>query len=332
MPARAGGGRRGDTFVVQEHHARRLHWDFRLERDGVLVSWAVPKGLPTHPDQNRLAVHTEDHPLEYGSFEGEIPTGEYGAGRVIIWDSGTYETEKWSDREVKVVLRGKRVSGRYVLFQTRGDDWMVHRMDPPDDPDFEPLPGELDPMRPVRRRALPEEAAAYGYEFAWPGLRALAYVEGGRVRLVAGGGDVTSTYPEVRGLGAAFGSRAVLLDGVIVALDEGGRPSEEALRRRRDAGGSRSAQRRNPVTYVAFDVLHLDGRPTADRSYAERRRLLDSLDLRGPYWQAAPWFEGDGDAVARAARDQGMPGVVAKRLDAPYRPARRSMSWIEVAT
>ena len=96
-------------FVVHEHHARRLHWDLRLERGGVLVSWAVPKGIPTTPDRDHLAVHVEDHPLDYIDFAGEIPEGQYGAGEVKIWDSGTYETEKWSDREVMVILHGKRL-------------------------------------------------------------------------------------------------------------------------------------------------------------------------------------------------------------------------------
>ena len=99
-------------FVVQEHHARRLHWDFRLERDGVLVSWAVPKGVPMDPKTNHLAVHVEDHPLDYIDFHGDIPAGNYGAGKVLIWDSGTYETEKFSDREVMVVLHGKKLKGR----------------------------------------------------------------------------------------------------------------------------------------------------------------------------------------------------------------------------
>ncbi|WP_131761602.1 DNA polymerase ligase N-terminal domain-containing protein [Actinomadura fibrosa] len=143
-----------DTFVVQEHHATSLHWDLRLERDGVLVSWAVPKGLPWTPETNHLAVHTEDHPLEYAAFEGEIPAGEYGGGTMTVWDRGTYETEKWNEREVKIVLHGGRVSGRYVLFRTGGKNWMIHRMDPPADPDAEPLPEVLRPMLPVERARL----------------------------------------------------------------------------------------------------------------------------------------------------------------------------------
>ena len=121
------------AFVIQEHHARRLHWDFRLERDGVLVSWALPKGVPADPAVNHLAVHTEDHPLEYGGFEGEIPRGEYGAGAVTIWDHGRYETLKWAPTEVKVRLHGRRVTGEFALFQTRGSQWMIHR-------DRQPLP------------------------------------------------------------------------------------------------------------------------------------------------------------------------------------------------
>ena len=131
IPAAPGSGDRQDgssgTFVIQEHHARRLHWDFRLERDGVLVSWALPKGVPDDPATNHLAVHTEDHPLEYANFEGMIPKGEYGGGEVTIWDRGSYEALKWAPDEVKVVLHGRRLDGGWVLFQTKGNQWMIHR-------------------------------------------------------------------------------------------------------------------------------------------------------------------------------------------------------------
>ncbi|MBD8042359.1 ATP-dependent DNA ligase [Arthrobacter sp. Sa2BUA2] len=132
----------GNSFVIQEHHARRLHWDFRLERDGVLVSWAVPKGPPTTPAKNHLAVQTEDHPLDYGGFEGTIPKGEYGAGEVTIWDHGTYETEKWRpDKEVIVTVHGQPDGGlardgsahrRFAFIHTGGEDgksnWLLHLM------------------------------------------------------------------------------------------------------------------------------------------------------------------------------------------------------------
>ncbi|MGH7911824.1 MAG: DNA polymerase ligase N-terminal domain-containing protein, partial [Candidatus Dormibacteraceae bacterium] len=174
-----GGGKapRQETrrFVVQEHHARRLHFDFRLERDGVLVSWALPKGLPTDPRRNHLAVHVEDHPLDYIDFAGQIPGGQYGAGSVGIWDHGTYETEKWrldAERgEVMVTLRGERAEGRYVLFQTDGKNWMIHRMDPPRDV----LPEHVKPMLARAADALPGgKDGTWAYEFKWDGVRALA--------------------------------------------------------------------------------------------------------------------------------------------------------------
>src|SRR5947209_11038158 len=121
-------------FVVQEHHARAMHWDFRLERDGVLPSWAVPKGLPPDPSVNHLAVQTEDHPISYIDFEGEIPKGEYGGGTVKVWDAGWYELHKWEPKEVMITLHGGRVQGRYVLIKTRDKQWLMHRMDPPRTP------------------------------------------------------------------------------------------------------------------------------------------------------------------------------------------------------
>src|SRR3982075_405589 len=208
-------------FVVQEHHARRLHWDFRLERDGVLVSWAVPKGVPADPKKNHLAVHVEDHPLDYIDFAGVIPAGNYGAGQVSIWDHGTYETEKWSDREVMVILHGKRLKGRYVLFKTNGENWMIHRMDPPQDPERKPMPERIEPMMAKLAPKIPTPDDDWGFEFKWDGIRAVAYVEGGAVKLTSRTGEeITPRYPEIHAMGRALGSREVILVGEIVALDD----------------------------------------------------------------------------------------------------------------
>ncbi len=325
-----------DTFVIQEHHARRLHWDFRLERGGVLVSWAIPKGLPTDPERNNLAVHTEDHPLEYASFEGEIPKGEYGGGTVEIWDRGTYETVKWRPDEVIVALRGSRpeTDGRYALFRTSGDDWMIHRMDPPADPDREPMPELIRPMLATAGRLPPlAEEERWAFEMKWDGVRAVVYVEGGRVvRLLSRNDrDVASSYPELRGLGEALGSTAAVLDGEIVAFDDRGRPSFGTLQQRMHVGiPSRSLVRDVPVMFLAFDVLWLDGRATTSLPYDDRRALLESLPLNGPHWQVPPSFVGDGEAAVETSRAQGLEGVLAKRRDAAYEPGRRSRCWLKV--
>jgi len=321
-------------FVVQEHHARSLHWDFRLERDGVLVSWAVPKGVPADPKKNHLAVHVEDHPVSYINFAGEIPAGEYGGGQVSIWDEGTYETEKWSDREVMVVLHGKRAQGRYVLFQTNGKNWMIHRMDPPQDPDRRPMPERIEPMMAKLSTAIPQPESVWGFEFKWDGIRALAHVDGGRVRLISRSGeDVTSRYPEIHPIGRALGSREVILDGEVVALDEKGRPSFEEIQQRMGLTSESEVRRKMqlvPVTYMVFDLLWQDGRSLVDQPYTERRRMLDGLKLAGASWQTPPWEEGGGQAMLEASAKAGLEGVMAKRLGSRYEPGRRSGVWVKV--
>jgi bifunctional non-homologous end joining protein LigD len=294
------------VFVIQQHHARALHWDLRLERDGVLASWAVPKGMPADPGTVRLAVRTEDHPMEYADFSGHIPAGEYGGGRMTIWDRGHYETVKWTDSEVQVVLHGERVDGRYVLLH-RGrapKDWLLRRGDPPTDPDWRPLPHDLRPML-AGPGPLPAPDADWCIEVRFGGRRVLVRVDGGRVELVdAEGAPLDRPHPELAGLGAALGSTPVLLDGEI-----GGRP---------------------PGLWIT-DLLYLDGRETGGLPYRERRALAESLPLNGPHWHLAPSYPGGGEAVLAAAREQGLPAVVAKRADSTYR-AGPSDDWVEVTT
>ncbi len=323
-----------DTFVIQEHHATRLHWDVRLERDGVLVSWAVPKGLPDVPGDIRLAVHTEDHPMEYATFSGEIPKGEYGGGRMFIWDRGHYETLKWSDREVAVVFAGERAKGRYTFFRSGKDskDWMVRRSEPPLSPGFLRLPELVEPML-ASPGTLPEDESDWSYEFKWDGVRALARVEGGRLRLHSRkGNDITVTYPELRSLGEELGSTQVWLDGEIVALRDG-RPSFPALQQRMHVHNDRQARNLAssvPVTYLVFDVLYLDGKSCVDLPYEQRRELLAGLELQGPNWNISPTFDGDGAAVVATARDQELEGVIAKRRSSRYYPGRRTADWVKI--
>lgn len=320
-------------FVIQEHHARRLHWDLRLERDGVLASWALPRGIPSHPDENRLAVRTEDHPLEYLTFEGEIPAGSYGAGTMAVWDSGSYSAEKFRDDEVILTLRGERISGRYALFRTRAEDWMLHRMDPPTDPAAEPMPERVEPML-AANGGLPRDDGAHGFEIKWDGVRAVAHLDWGRLTLTGRNGtDFSARYPELRELASSLGSRRLILDGELVALDSEGRPSFERLQARMHLASSAAARRRMreiPVSYVIFDLLWLEGRSTLRIPYRDRRRLLAELDLEGPCWRTPRHREGGGAELLAAADEQGLEGIVAKRLDSPYEPGRRSGAWIKV--
>jgi bifunctional non-homologous end joining protein LigD len=321
-----------DTFVIQEHHATALHWDFRLERDGVLVSWALPKGLPLDPKDNHLAVPTEDHPLEYASFAGDIAHGEYGGGQVILWDRGTYETEKWDAREVKIVLHGGRSEGRYVLFST-GKNWMIHRMDPPP-AGYERLPRDLRPMEPSLGRRMPRAGKDWEYEFRWPGTRLLVWVDGGRPVVRDGTGkDRTAAFPELREMAESLGSHQAVVDGVLFGTGDTGQATAEPVRRRLAAGSPSTVRRlrqQSPLTFMAVDLLHLDGRSLLSDAYDDRRAALHDLGLDGPAWHESPVFD-DGPDVLDAARQQGLPGVVAKRRTSPYRSGETHDDWREIS-
>ncbi len=332
MGRRPASRRDAPRFVIQEHHARSLHWDLRLERDGVLASWALPKGLPESPDQNHLAVHTEDHPLEYATFEGEIPKGEYGGGQMTIWDRGRYEAEKWTDTEVKFVLHGTRASGDFVLFQTKDRNWMIHRHGPSIRTD--PLPTSVKPMLAVPG-GLPPDDEHWAYEIKWDGVRTILFVEGGRVRAQSRNDlDVTTAFPELAEVGKFLGMTTCVLDGEVVALGEEGRPSFARLQHRMHVTNQREAKRRaaiDPITFVAFDLLYIDGHLLIENGYDERRSRLESLHLGGDTFTTTEAFRGvSGKDILDAATANGLEGVVAKRLGSTYRPGRRSPDWVKV--
>lgn len=321
-------------FSIQQHDATRLHWDLRLEHEGVLWSWAMPRGVPWSPDENRLAVRTEDHPMQYLDWQGSIPAGEYGGGHMVVWDHGTYDLVEHADGKVKIVLDGGRVQGRFALFRTRGRDWMIHRMDPPQDPDRRFVPDGLRPMGAVAAEQ-PPEGDGWAHELRWRGARALLTNEGGRVTIVgADGSDLGPPFPEVRRIGRQLAAVETVLDGVIVAVDGAGRPRSEpgALDRRlglsSDAGARRVAAS-DPAAFLAVDLLWLEGHPTWDLAWAERRTLLEELALDGPAWRTPSVHRGDGALVLVAARDQGLPGVVSKWIDSPYRCGATTDAWVE---
>ncbi|MGV0610026.1 ATP-dependent DNA ligase [Mycobacterium kansasii] len=325
----------GNTFVIQEHHARRLHYDFRLERDGVLVSWAVPKNLPETASVNHLAVRTEDHPLEYAAFEGTIPRGEYGAGKVIIWDTGTYDTEKFRDSgdgaekgsekgpekgpekgEVIVNLHGRRISGRYALIQTSGDQWLAHRMKDQQAFDFDTLAPMLTTHGSVDRL----KAGQWAFEGKWDGYRLLVEADHGAVRLRSRSGrDVTKEYPQLRSLAADLADHHVVLDGEVVALDAAGVPSFNEMQNR---------VRATRIEFWAFDLLYLDGRSLLRAKYQDRRKLLETLASASELI-VPELLPGDGAEAMAYSRKRGWEGVIAKRRDSGYQPGRRSAAWVK---
>ena len=356
-----------DTFVVQEHHARRLHYDFRLERGGVLVSWAVPKGIPPETGQNRLAVQTEDHPLDYADFAGIIPRGEYGGGTVTIWDAGTYVTEKWRDNEVIVVLDGQKARGRYVLIRTEGSNWLLHRMKDQGPPGktYGPHSADEAPLRPVAsgkqtteentevRQRVPapptdlkpmmatagtphdiSDDGSWRFEGKWDGIRALATLGPNGLRLHSrAGNDFTHAYPELQELVTLLDGHGGVLDGEIVALDAKGKTSFSLLQQRMNLAAARDVARVRKsvsVQFWLFDVLHLDGVSLLRKRYDVRRQILQALPISGDICVVPEQLPGTVQEALQGSLDRGWEGIVAKRADSTYLSGKRSHSWIKM--
>jgi bifunctional non-homologous end joining protein LigD len=322
---------REPVFVVQRHDARRLHYDFRLERDGALASWAVPKGVPLESGQRALAVHVEDHPLEYADFEGEIPQGQYGAGTVEIWDRGTYElVEEKKDGGLTVRLHGGRLEGTWSLIPAKLDgdpkNWLIIRKSDPDGAGRRSPQQRYQPM--LATLASAEELPTgkdWVFEVKWDGYRALANVRGSEATLVSrNGNDLTGRFLTVaKELAKAVKTPDCVLDGEVCALDEQGRPSFSAMQQ---------AKPGTPIVYEVFDLLELDGEPLVDLPLRERRTRLEALlDRRNRTVRLSETFE-DGKALLEAAKQQGLEGIIAKRLDSPYRQGKRTREWLKIKT
>jgi bifunctional non-homologous end joining protein LigD len=322
----------GNSFVIHKHRATRLHYDVRLERDGGLPSWAVPKGLPTAKGDRRLAVQTEVHPLEYGSFEGTIPEGHYGAGEVRIFDDGWYEPVEWTDEKVSFRLHGRRYPGLEFHFVKTRTDWLAflasHQEAPliPSPPRYEPMLAE-----PGHE---PFDDPRWWFEPKFDGIRCLAEMSTGETVLRSRTGrDVTDTYPELRMVHELVDQVNAVIDGEIVALDETGKDSFEQLQQRMNLRNPREIERiraRIPVSLVVFDVLWLDGRETIALPLEQRRELLELVTETDERLQVIPHVEGDGVAFTDAARSLGLEGVVAKRAGSPYVAGRRTDAWRKI--
>ena len=316
-----------ERFVVQRHDARALHFDLRLEVDGALASWAVPKGPPLREGPKRLAVRTEDHPLEYLTFSAVIPEGQYGAGRMTVWDAGTYEAELRADDEWKLVLHGGILRGHYHLVRTGRragkEEWLIFRSSkgPPGPSDPEPRYRELRPMLAGSRQE-PFDGAGWAFELKWDGYRALALVSSDVTELRSRSGrDLAGAYPDLADLRRAVTLQEVVLDGEVVVLDEGGRPVFNDLQKGK-----------GPFTYVAFDILYADGEWLLERPWSERRaRLVEAVAPEGaPRLIVSDHVEERGSDLFAAAAARKLEGIVAKRTDSVYRPGQRVGEWLKI--
>ncbi|HZD17353.1 MAG TPA: non-homologous end-joining DNA ligase [Actinomycetota bacterium] len=331
-PAPEGALGGGNSFVIHKHRATRLHYDVRLERDGALPSWAVPRGLPTEPGDKRLAVRTEDHPIEYGAFEGTIPEGHYGAGEVRIFDDGTYEPIEWTDTKVTFRLHGRRYPDLEFHFVKTRADWLAFLGSRQGAP-LIASPPALQPML-AEGGWKAFDDPGWWFEPKFDGIRAITTMATDRTRLVTRTGrDVTPQYPELHMVHELVNQVNAVLDAEIVAFDEDGRNSFEALQQRMNLSNEREIKRiaqKIPVALIAFDVLWLDGRDVTDLKLEERRELLEAICETDHRLQLITYVVSRGKRFVRTAADLGLEGVVAKKVGSRYHPGRRSPDWRKI--
>jgi len=321
----------GSAFVVHRHHASRLHYDLRLEQDGVLKSWAVPKGLPPRPGLKRLAVKVEDHPLEYVNFEGAIPKGEYGGGMMWKFAQGRYQITKQKKDGFYFRLQSPELNAEYRTHQTKDDQWLLERVD---NPQLDWLHQPIEPMLARAADKLPS-SPDYIYELKWDGIRALISLDEGQVRISGRNQmDLTRQFPELLIPDQAFRATAGLFDGEIVCLEPDGKPNFRnvihRMLQKTDATIER-ARARHPAVCYLFDCLYLDGRPIVNEPLARRREwLADAIRKDTPY-RVSEVVE-DGAAFLDAVKAMRLEGIMAKRRDSVYLPGKRSDSWLKIKT
>ncbi|MHB8512849.1 MAG: non-homologous end-joining DNA ligase [Actinomycetota bacterium] len=318
-------------FVIHKHNATRLHYDLRLEHDGALESWAVPKGLPIAPGEKHLAVNTEPHPMEYATFSGWIPKGHYGAGESLIFDSGTYEPLEWEPDKLTIRLHGGRFTGEYHLVKTQ-QGWLIFLSRSEPGNVFETIPVFTPMLAESRDAAFDDDG--WTFEPKMDGIRTIANVETSGTKLISRTGrDQTAIYPELNNLAMWTNAVQAVLDGEIVAADESGRPSFERLQSRMNLQNPRDIdrlRRKIPVTMFAFDLLWYDGKDLTKEPIERRFELLDRIITPSEKLRITLRVNGSGTQLFDAAKQLGFEGIVGKRLGSTYQPGRRSPNWQKI--
>ena len=373
-------------YCVQRHDATRLHYDFRLEIDGVLKSWAIPKGPTLDPGVKHLAAHVEDHPLDYGDFEGNIPKGNYGAGSVMLWDRGTFDllgetsgADQMARGDLKFRLHGEKLKGEYALVlmkgRGKGNEWLLIKKK-----DEAAIPGwnvedhavsvltgrnqqEIAEDKPARRTASkgvnpaklpgarkapmpsqvtpmmasladrPPSGEKWLYEIKWDGVRAICFIEDGRLRIFSRTGNrAEQQYPELTVLPHHIDAESAILDGEIAVLDAQGRSGFNLIQPRisvTDPNTIAHLARKTPATLFLFDLIYLNGYDLRAVPLLERKRTLESILKPTERFRFSQHFAAKGNEMLEAARQAGLEGVIAKLADSKYEE-RRSQNWIKV--
>jgi bifunctional non-homologous end joining protein LigD len=318
----------GSAFVIHRHHASRLHYDLRLEHNGILRSWAVPKGVPPRPGIMRLAVSVEDHPLEYVHFEGAIPKGEYGGGMMWRFAQGRYQITKEKKDGFYFRLQSRELNAEYRAHRTKDNQWLLERVD---SPQTDWLRDPVEPML-ARSASTPPDSPDYLYEVKWDGIRAMISLDEGDIRIHGRNRlDLTKQFPELL-RAEQLRATSALLDGEIVCLEADGKPNFKnvihRMHQKTEAGIAR-ARAAHPAVCYAFDCLYLDGRAIVNEPLERRRAWLLDAVKRDSAYRVSEVVE-EGRAFFDAVKQLGLEGIMAKQRNSTYLPGKRSEAWLKI--
>lgn len=318
----------GKDFVIQLHDASNLHYDLRLEKDGVLKSWAIPKGLPDEVGTKQLAIQTEDHPLKYINFEGTIPKGEYGAGSMWVYDTGQYDTVDQKDTKITFDLRGKAIKGRFVLYNTKEKQWIIERKEAT----LLDMEQYTSPMLASMTDKIPK--SGHFFEIKWDGIRAIFIKRKDDVQIYSRNGNkITEKFPLLMDrIREHIRVEHAVLDGEIVYLDEAGRPDFSKIVGRIHVVGDQkilAAAKKKPAVAYFFDLLYLDGQDCTRIGNQRRREWLKTILEVSQSTRFSASFD-DGEAIFEAIKAQGMEGIICKKKDGKYSVGARSEVWTKV--
>jgi bifunctional non-homologous end joining protein LigD len=320
---------RGSAFVVHRHHATRLHYDLRLEKNGVLKSWAVPKGLPPRPGIKRLAVAVEDHPLDYVNFEGEIPKGEYGGGMMWKFAQGRYEITRQKEDGMYFRLNSRELTAEFRMHNTNANQWLLERVD---NPQTDWTRARIDPML-AKAAPEPPTSSDYLYEVKWDGIRAIVSLDEGEIKIHGRNGlDITNQFPELLDAENSLRATSGVFDGEIVCLQSDGKPDFANVIHRmqqRSDGGIKLARGRCPAACYLFDCLYLDGRSVTNEPLTRRRDWLQDAIKKGTGYRLSEAVD-DGAALYEAVKGMSLEGIMAKQRNSPYLPGKRADSWLKI--
>lgn len=315
-----------DEYVVQLHNASRLHYDLRLEVDGVLYSWAIPKGLPIKKGVKRLAIRTENHPMKYLNFKGIIPKGEYGAGEMWIASRGKYKLIKNSQGSIKFEFLSGALHGEFAIYHTKEDHWIIECKSDDHTLEF------VKPMLVEQKKEVPK-SDKYLYEIKWDGIRCILIFENESLKIFSKSGrDLSSKFPELIAQRDKVKASNAIMDAEIVCMDNNGVPNFSKVISRMHMTGTQKiagTQKTNPVFCYVFDLLHLDGADTTNNILEERKAWLDVLIEGNGHFRLSEFFI-DGKELFEASKKMGMEGIMAKKKGSKYFIDQRSDVWSKV--